>query len=308
MGLFSRTAKTALALSPEGPYRATDTFAVTVAIDEPIDRVTAARVELGYLNGFRYRWAGRAGAALKHDDNSLITMGQVGTDHGSDKDTTEWVHVLAEPLVVADGVLGAGNHQVAVRLPSWSPGSSKKLVQWRVRLVVERDGKDVAVEAPLTVLVAAPDPAPAPTDLPLVQGRSALNNTLLFEIETERACYRPGDEVRGTVAVTPREYSDRTVLVAGWFRSEQASHPVARTPALATEAFTRPMVTIAKDVQLVQHVRTELPFALTLPADVDPTTEAVNSSLAWFLQIKVEYSGMTGGIERAERGIVVHTA
>jgi hypothetical protein len=309
MGLFGKKKSAAsLSLSPDGPIRATETITASVELAEALDGVTSARVELGYVNGYRYRWAGREGAALKHDNDSLLLLGQVGTDYGSEKDTEDWVHVLEEPLVVAGGVLGSGNHQVALRLPSWSPGSSKEVVQWQVRLHVERSGKDVEVETPATVLIAAPDPAPSSTDLPLIQGERAIANSLEFEIETERGCYKPGEEVRGFVAVTPREPVDRKALVAGWFQQMQESHPVEKTPGSATEAFIRPMVTFAKDVQLVQGQRSEFPFALTLPGDVDPTTEAVHSSIRWFVQIKVEFAGATGAIERAQRGIVVYTA
>lgn len=306
MGLFTRKQPATLTLSPDGPFRATDEVTATVQLAEALDGVTAATVELGYLNSFRYRWAGKADAMLTHDNSSLLTIGQVGTDHGSEKYSEAWVHVLAEQLVVAGGVLAAGSHQVRLRLPSWSPGSSKEVVQWQVRLHVERGRKDVRAEAPLRVLVAAPDPVP--TDLPLVQGERALASTLAFEIETERACYRPGEEVRGVVAVTSREPVTRKALVAGWFQRLQASHPLEKNPGSTTDEYVRPMVTFAKDVQLVQGQRAEFPFALTLPADVDPTTEAVHSSIDWFVQIKVEFAGATGGIERAQRGIVVHTA
>ncbi|MCZ4500071.1 MAG: hypothetical protein JWQ74_2626 [Marmoricola sp.] len=308
MGLFSRKPAAGIALSPEGPFRATETVTATVTIDEALDKVTAARVELGYLNVFRYHWAGREGALLSQGNDSILTMGQVGTNYGSDKDGKEWVHVLDEPLTVAGGVLGSGSHQVALRLPSWSPGSSKEVVQWQVRLHVERGGKDVEESAPITVLVAAPDPAPASSDLPLIQHESALAQSLDFDIVTERSCYKPGDEVRGVVGVNSREIVTKPALVAAWFRREQVSHPVDKAPGGTIEAFTRPMVGIAKDVMFVAGTRMEFPFAMTLPLDVDPTTDAVHSSIAWFIQVKVEFSGLTGAIERAQRGIVVHTA
>ena len=308
MGLFSRKKAATLVLSPDRPVRATETVTATVTMDEALDKVTSARVELVYVNGFRYRWAGRADAAFSQGNDSILMMGQVGTDYGSEKHTTEWVHVLDEPLTVSDGILGSGSYQVALRLPSWSPGSSKEVVQWQARLHVDRQGKDVEVSAPISVLIAAPEPAPSSTELPLVQGERAIANSLDFDIVTERSCYRPGDEVRGVVGVTSREIVTRTALLAVWFQRWQESHPVDKTPGGATDAYTRPMVNIAKNVMLVAGQRSEFLFALRLPADVDPTTEAVHSSIDWFVQIKVEFSGATGAIERAKRGIIVYTA
>ncbi|MFC3960819.1 hypothetical protein [Nocardia jiangsuensis] len=45
---------------------------------------------------------------------------------------------------------------------------------------------------------------------------------------------------------------------------------------------------------------------MTLPKDIDPITESVRSSINWFVRIEVEFSGATGAIERAERGIAVY--
>ncbi|UGT62452.1 hypothetical protein [Nocardia asteroides] len=307
MGLFSRRKGASITLAPDGPYRATDTITATVTVDAALDKVSAASVQLGYRNGFRYRWAGRADAALNHDNDSLLLMGQVGTDYGSEKDTEEWVPVLAEQLPVVEGILAAGQHRVQLRLPSWSPGSSKDVVRWEIRLAVERSGRDLETAVPLTVLIGPPDPLPASAELPLIQKTRALASTLDFEIVTERGAYRRGDEVRGVVAVTAPETPDRTASIAGWFQRIQESHPVEKTPGSATDSYVRPMTTFAKEVRFIGGQRQEFPFAMTLPKDVDPTTEAVHSSIDWFVQIKVEFSGATGAIERAERGIVVYT-
>lgn len=307
MGLFSRKKGASITLSPDGPYRPTDTITATVTVDEALDKVTAAAVELGYVNGFRYRWAGRADAALKHDNDSLLLMGQVGTDYGSEKDTEDWVPVLAEPLHLIEGTLNAGQHQVRLRLPSWSPGSSKEVVRWQIRVKVERSGRDLETQTPLTVLIGPPDPLPASADLPLIQKTRAMASTLDFEILTEKGAYKVGEQVRGVIAVRSPETPKRTALIAGWFQQVQESHPVEKTPGGPTEAFIRPMTTFAKDIQFTAGQRVEFPFTLTLPTDLDPTTEAVHSSINWFIQIKVEFSGATGAIERAERGIVVYT-
>lgn len=293
MGLLRRAPRADLRLEPPGPYRATDMVSVAVTLPEALDAVVSARVELGYVNEFRYVWTGAAG----------------GSNPGTAKDGEAWVQVLEEPLPVTAGVLAAETRLVTFRLPSWSPGSSERAVRWQVRLRVDRRGRDVAVDVPLEVLVAAPEPTPDRHDLPLVQGERASANSIAFDVTTERTCYRPGDQVRGVLGLTAREPVTRTALVAAWFQKLHLSHPLDKQPpAQPSESFTpRPMIDIAKDVQLVAEQRVELPFVLPLPAGIDPTTEAVHSSLTWNIEFKVEFSGLTGAIERAQLPIVVHT-
>jgi hypothetical protein len=93
-----------------------------------------------------------------------------------------------------------------------------------------------------------------------------------------------------------------------YFRFNRLSHPLERAPGDTTEGQTRPTIKVAEDLRFVQGQTTEIPFAITVPADVDPTTEAVHSSLEWFVEAQVSYAGMTGGIERARRGIVIYGA
>lgn len=304
-----RKSAATLTLSPEHGLPATESLTATVTLTEPLDAITAARVELGYVNTYRYHWAGRRDAAMRHDDTSLVTMGQVGTSHGSDRETEDWVAVLDQALPVSSGVLDAGSHAVQLRLPSWAPGSSESTVRWLARLRIERDGRDVQAEQAFDVVVGAPDPPPA--DLPLIQGEVAMSNTLAFDIVTERPCYRAGEEVRGSVSVTPRELgrnAGRPAELGVWFMSLRSSHPLEKTPGDTTESFVRPMVTVAKDLALTDGVTVEIPFAVVLSEDVDPTTAAVHSSLDWFVQARISFAGATGGIERARRGIVVYTA
>ena len=235
-----------LTLAPDQPSRPTETVTATVSLEEALDQVTDAWVELGYVNSFRYRWAGRRDAAANFDDGSFLTAGQVGTDYGSERDTEEWVEALREPLVVAGGVLGAGSQSVGLRLPSWAPGSSESTVRWEVRLHVERSGKDVETSAVLHVLVGAPDPLP---ELALIQGTSALSNSLEWDIRTERPCYRPGEEVRGTIVLTPREPVRKGDLALTFMRV-RLSHPLTRTPGNETESMTRPLVDVVKGLEL----------------------------------------------------------
>ena len=128
-------------------------------------------------------------------------MGQVGTDYGSERDTEEWVEALRAPLVVPAACWGQG-----------STGSTcgcrrgrrvlRSTVKWRFACTSSARARTSRRRRRLRVLVAAPDPLP---ELPLVQGTRAIANTLQWDIRTERPCYRPSEEVRGTITLTPRE-------------------------------------------------------------------------------------------------------
>jgi hypothetical protein len=43
----------------------------TLRVSKPIDKVTSARIELGYHNFYRYRWAGRADSAAAAASEAL---------------------------------------------------------------------------------------------------------------------------------------------------------------------------------------------------------------------------------------------
>lgn len=300
-----RPSAATIAVAPE-VVTATDEVRVTVSLAEAVDKVESAVVEIGYVNTYRYRWAGRHDAAAKFDDSSLVTMGQVGTDYGSDRETSDWVAALSQPLPVAGGTLREGAHEVRLRVPSWAPGTSRSTVRWEARLRVARPGRDIEAEQAFVVLVAAPDPPPAP--LPLIQGTKAMHDTIEWDITTERTCYRPGDVVTGTISMTPREPVTRTGELAVYFMTVFTSHPLERTPGGETETQTRPPVKVAEELRLREGETTTLPFSVTLPDEVDPTTEAVHCSLDVSLLARIMFSGLTGGVESARRGIVVHTA
>ena len=302
--LPGRSAPATLVVHPH-TVRAPEEVRVTVTLGEELDKVEAAVVELGYVNTYQYRWAGRHDAAANFDDTSLVTMGQVGTDHGAERRTSDWVGAVDQELPVVGETLRAGEHEVRLRVPSWAPGSSRSTVRWEARLRVVRKGRDVAAEAAFEVLVPAPDPAPA--EMPLIQGTRAMFNTIEWDISTERMCYRPGDLVAGTIAMTLREPVTRTGELAIYFMTVFTSHPLERTPGSDTESQTRPPSKVAEGLRLTHGETTIVPFSVTLPAEVDPTTEAVHSSLDVYLLARIMFSGVTGGVESARRGIVVHT-
>ena len=92
--LFGRGGAVAVTVSP-AQLRPGDELTATIAVPSAIEKVAAAKAELGYLNTYAYRWAGRADAAATAGADSLATIGQVGTDYGSERETTDWVGVVA---------------------------------------------------------------------------------------------------------------------------------------------------------------------------------------------------------------------
>ena len=56
--------------------RPRQTVTATVTTDKPIDKVTAATLEWGYTNFYRYRWAGRADSAAAADERRVVDVGR----------------------------------------------------------------------------------------------------------------------------------------------------------------------------------------------------------------------------------------
>ena len=83
--------------------RRRQTVTATVTTDKPIDKVSAATLEWGYTNFYRYRWAGRADSLATEMNDAWWLLGEVGTDAGSEKGTEDWVCVTKEELPVVGG-------------------------------------------------------------------------------------------------------------------------------------------------------------------------------------------------------------
>ncbi|MCW2751218.1 MAG: hypothetical protein JWR83_2328 [Aeromicrobium sp.] len=293
--LPKRKSGATMTIVPDRPLLPTESLTGTVTLDDQLDEVTDARIEIGYLNTYKYEWAAPSGGG--------IATGNTYSSPGGYKDTTDFVHVIDEPLVFAGGTLMAGTYSATLRLPSWSPGSSFAIA-WVARLRVERKGKDPEAEASFTVL--SPSPDPLPTETRLVQGERAIANSIHFDLVTDAPAYRAGSVVKGTISVTPAEPVTKSARADVRFSRPQISHPLEHRPSPRIEWFSRPHVTVAEDLALEQGVTTEIPFELTLPADADPTTEAVHNSIEWWVVATITYAGMTGAIEKARREIVVY--
>jgi len=273
----------------------------TITIREAIERVAGARAELGYVNTYLYRWAGRADAAATAGADSLATIGDVGTDYGSARETGDWVSVIACELELAPGgTLAAGTRELAFRVPSWAPGSSPELVGWAVRLTVDRRGRDIEEAAQIVVLAPAPG-APETGELERVMGGSAD-----IDIRLDRPAWRAGETIRGTLVISAPAAGLPAADVAVVAQFDRLSHPLERTPAPAV-TFERARRQLGKRIQLGPGRATEVPFELDLPADVPPTAEAVHGSLTWFVGVRILYAGFGGPLpERVRRGIAVY--
>lgn len=282
-----------------------DEVAATVQLRQSVDRVTAARVELGYVNAFRYRWAGHrdSTAADITDTVTLLDPTAVGTTQGGDRETTEWVTVLGHDVAAPDGRLEAGPHEVRFRMPSWSPASSPTLAIWAVRATIERQhARDGRGEAPITVLAPAPSADGAELSQRRLKGDAAD-----VDVRLESPGARPGGQVRGTVQVTARRAVKPADVLAFLFR-DRLSHPVARRPAEG-ESRWRTRQKVARKHQFAPGVTEELSFALDVPAEAEPTAETPNASIRWYVEVSVSYKGWTGDIaDRVRREVIVFNA
>jgi hypothetical protein len=299
MGLFSGTPAARVAVTPETARRR-QTVTATVSTDKPIDKVSAATLEWGYTNFYRYRWAGRADSMATGMNDVWWLMGEVGTDAGSERDTDDWVCVTKVDLPVADGRFTGASSSFTV--PSWAPGSSGELARWSARLVVDRGGRDVDVHGEFGVLIGRGD-AEFDEDPPR---RTAGDGETDLAIVLPSSVFVAGETISGSVVLTPRvDMSDGELGIHWSYR--RISHPVTRTPA-AGGGKSGQRVKLGKGIPLHDGSPVTVPFAVPLPADAPPTGEAVHSSLVWYLEATLMYSKWTQGIEQVRRQIAVVSA
>jgi hypothetical protein len=72
----------------------------------------------------------------------------------------------------------------------------------------------------------------------------------------------------------------------------RASHPLERTPG-QPQILDGRTVQLDKGLTLPPDVATTVEFSIEIPADADPTSEAVHSSLTWFVQARILYKAST---------------
>jgi hypothetical protein len=274
---------------------------VQVSTPKPIRDVTSARIELGYKNFFRYRWAGHADAEATAATNAMWLTEDVGTTYGTDRNTTEWVSIFTAELPTPTSEFTDGS--ATFRIPSWAPPSSPWIAGWSCRLIVQRRGADVHESADFTVVTGIDD---APADIGALEQVSGSAASRL-DIELPRAVFRAGETIEGDVVVTPsRDLPSGDVRVR--WQWQRDSHPRARTPGFDEVANGRNLQ-LHKHVTLLEGIPVRLPFRTALPVDAAPTASAVNSSMRWFVNATMFYAGFSSpGTESVRLPIAVVSA
>jgi len=297
VGLFSRKPTIDIAVSPE-LAGTRQVVTATITVSGAVDRVTSATVDWGYTNFYRYHWAGHADSAAAAMNDNLLTVGDVGTNYGGDRDTDEWVRVTSTELPITNGEFTGGSAQF--RVPSWAPASSKDIARWSCRLTVQRDGKDIQQDADFIVVIGRDD-VPDEQD-PLERYDGAAETAV--DIVLPATVYAAGEHVRGEIVLTPsKDLPDGDLRVS--CQRHRESHPLTRNPC-ATSPIDDPTAKLGNRIPLRAGVPVSVQFELTIPADATPTTSAVHSSMSWAIAAQLFYAGFSGPMtERVRRGIIV---
>ncbi len=181
--------------------------------------MTAATLEWGYTNFYRYRWAGRADSTVTQMNDMWWMMGEVGTDAGSEKDTEDWVGVTKVDLPIATGEFTGASSSFTV--PSWAPGSSDALARWSARLTVERGGRDIDTRGDFNVVISGQDLQV--TDEP--QRRVNGDGETELDIVLPSLVFRAGETINGNITLTPQvDMSDGELGI--YWAYTTLSHPL----------------------------------------------------------------------------------
>ena len=304
MGLFTRSGGASVVVSPE-IVTPRQTVQATVTTDKPIDKVRSARLDWGYTNFYDYHWAGRVDSVGNAGNDTIWTADQVGTNYGGDRDTDDWVSVIAEDLPIAtDEFTGASS---SFRIPSWAPASSKAIARWECRLTIEREGRaaihDRVTRGEFTVQIGTADVESFTEPLERVSGAAET----VMDITLSKPVWRAGETITGQATLTPTMDLPDGDLAVSWQR-ERESHPLTRTPGPGGQLDGH-VVTLGKRIPLRADVPVVCAFEIPLPADAPPTAAAVHSSIDWFVQARLMYAGFNAHmLERVRRPIVVINA
>ena len=300
MGLFSRSADVEVTVSPVAVVPR-QIVTATVTTSAPVTKVTAARLEWGYTNHFRYHWAGHADSAAAGVSDVAWMTGDVGTNAGGDRDTDEWVCVSRVELPIATGEFTEATANFKV--PSWAPASSKEIAVWSCRLVVERGGRDIDTHGEFTVHIGQDDVFDFPGLDEPVEVLSGAAETVI-DIVLPTTIFVAGEPIRGQAVLTPTMDLPDGDLAVCWQR-RRASHPLTRNPSEGG-SLDGPIVPLGKKIALRAGIPVTVAFEIPLPADAPPTAAAVHSSMDWYVQARMFYAGFNAHMtERVAKPIVV---
>jgi hypothetical protein len=300
VGLFNRGGGPSLVVSP-GIVTPRQTVQATVTTDEPIDKVRSAGLDWGYANFYRYHWAGRADSAAAAGNDGIRTADQVGTNYGGDRDTDDWVSVIAEDVPIATGEFTGASS--TFRVPPWAPASSSAIARWECRLTIDRGGQNVDTRGEFTVLIGTGDVEAYVEPLEVVSGAAET----VIDITLSKPVWRAGETITGQATLTPTMNLPDGELAVSWQRKRE-SHPLTRAPAPGGQLDGR-IVQLGKRIPLRAGAPVVLPFEIPLPADAPPTAAAVHSSIDWFVQARLMYAGLNALVlERVRRPIIVVNA
>jgi hypothetical protein len=300
VGLFKKSGGAKVIVSPTN-VTPRQTVTATVTTDKAIDKVRSARLDWGYANFYQYHWAGRVDSVAAQGNDTILTMDQVGTNYGGDRDTDDWVSVIAEDVPIAASEFTGTSS--TFRIPSWAPASSPSIARWECRLTIDRGGRDVDTSGEFTVAIGTADVEAYVEPLEVVAGAAET----VIDIALSSPVYRAGETITGQVTLVPTMDLPDGDLAVSWQR-ERESHPLTRAPGPGTQ-LDGPIVTLGKRIPLRAGNPVVLPFEIPLPADAAPTAAAVHSSIDWFVQARMMYAGFTGHmLERVRRPIVVVNA
>jgi hypothetical protein len=282
VGLLSRGPDVDVTVSP-AVVKPRQVVTATVTTTSPVTKVTAASLEWGYTNFYRYHWAGNDPAP------------------GGARDTEDWVCVTRVELPLATGEFDGTT--ATFKVPSWAPASSKDIALWSCRLVLERSGRDIDTHGEFTVLVGREqfaDEEAVQDPVSVVSG----NAETVIDIVVPTPIAVAGEVIRGHLILTPdRDLPDGDLGVC--WQKHRESHPLQRTPAPGG-VIDGPIISVDKRIQLRAGEVIRLPFEIPLPADAPPTATAVNSSMTWFIQARMFYAGFNSHmLEQVVKPIVV---
>lgn len=273
----------------------------TVSVENPVDKVTSARLEWGYDNFYRYHWAGRADSAAAAANDTLWMAGEVGTNYGGERDADDWVCVTRVEIPLAAGDFTGTTASFTV--PSWAPGSSPEVARWGCRLVIDRAGRDIDAKGEFTVVIGTGDVDAVDEPQERYMGDAAAQLDVVLASPVTMA----GSAVTGHLVVRPQQDLPAADIAVYWQRQRE-HHPLERYPAQGG-TLDGPPLHLGKKIPMQRGTEFGLPFNLPLPPDAAPTATAVHSSLSWYVGARIFYAGFTGHqVERVRKPITVVNA